>query len=82
MDLRDELPEFITKLDNEPYTRGAIVLLCVNKIRNAADIESMESISTCEVIGDNVYFTYNGACKLYFKHHPDEVTARAWEVQA
>ncbi len=72
MDIKDEIPAFTAKFDSESYSRTAIVLLCMDKIRNAFDIESMNNTSTCVIVDDNVYFTYNEVCKLYFRHHPAE----------
>lgn len=73
MKIRGELPSFTEKFDIEQYSRGAIVLLCISNIKISENINTMNKISTCDLqIGDNIYFTFNGVCKLYFKHHPSE----------
>ncbi len=67
------IPSFNNKFDIEPYSRGVIVLLCVSNIRIADNITTITKTSTCELtLGDDIYFTFNGVCKLYFKYHKEE----------
>jgi hypothetical protein len=64
------LPDFITKFENENYSRRAVVLSCLHYLESIDIDTSKARLSPCGHT-ENLYFGYNQICKVYFTYNPD-----------
>lgn len=67
MIIKKRTPTFKRTFKILDFSRSAILLPLLDRIKNAKTIHDFQHISTCN-LGIDVFFIYNGVGKLYFHY--------------